>query len=674
MLTSYCLTTPELNWGEDGAPHSEQFDDVYFDKEAGLEEKRYVFLQNNHLYERWKNLSNAHSNFTIAETGFGTGLNFLCAWQAFIEQAPIDATLNFVSVEKFPLTKTMLTTALRMWPSLQEYSAELIAHYPELSHGFHRLELAQGRIQLTLCFGEAEEGFAALNANVDAWFLDGFAPSKNPEMWTPNLFKHIYRLSYQGTTCATFTAAGIVRRGLKEVGFEVKKVKGFGQKREMVVGKLNEQPLSFADRMIQGEAWFNVRINSDANSSELESAKHVLVVGAGLAGANTAYALAKQGIKVTVWEQGDTIACKASGNPQGMLYPKLASQDTPVNRFYLSSYLYASKLYSQLDDQTIFWDQCGLEQRPTSEKEALRFRDILANKLYPNTIVQPTASKDGSLFLPLSGWVVLTELCRSLLDHPLISVHLSTCLSELKQDINNSQSWIATNQSQSEAFSHVVICTANDTHKLSFLPDTPAYPIRGQVSYLPLDAARKSCSTNHEDSEKLQTKHVLCQEGYISPALKETLHFGSTYDAKDNDETIRAEGHRRNLRILETLLHLKEGTLHEEDCGGRVSFRCAIPDYTPMVGPISATDVLQNSFAMLSKNAKWQCNQVNIPQDGIFINIGHGSRGLVSTPLSGSYLASLIANTPSPIEQSIMNKLHPNRFVIRALKRSQAHS
>jgi len=674
VLTSYCLASPQLNWGDDGAPHSTQFDDVYFDKDAGLEETRYVFLQHNQLDERWKSLDSSNkSHFTIAETGFGTGLNFLCAWQAFLASAPSDATLHFISVEKFPLSKSALTNALKMWPSLETHSQALIAHYPELSHGLHRIELAQGRIQLTLWFGEAEEGFSALNADVDAWFLDGFAPSKNPEMWSPTLFKHIRRLSHQGTSFSTFTAAGIVRRGLKEVGFEVRKVKGFGHKREMAVGELAEQTLSLTERMSQGEAWFNVRQNpAPLPTNNEKQNKHVLVVGAGLAGATTAYALAKQGVNVTVWEQGESVACKASGNPQGMLYPKLASQDTPVNRFYLSAYLYASKLYSQLDDDAVFWQQCGLEQRPTSEKEKQRFASLLENKLYPESIVCKHG-EEGSLFLPLSGWVVLTDLCHKLLDHPLIDVQLNTRLDALTKTGSVPLSWQASTQAQQQSFSHVVICTANDTHDLDFLPKTPAYPIRGQVSYLPLEAAKKACSNANEDSAKLTTDHVLCQKGYVSPALQDTLHFGSTYDAKDKDETVRAEGHCRNLRILESLLHLKENTLNEEDCGGRVSFRCAIPDYTPMIGPIASPAELHSHYAILSKNAKWKCHQVAIEQEGLFINIGHGSRGLVSTPLSGAYLACLITNTPSPLEQSIINKLHPNRFVIRALKRSNAN-
>lgn len=680
MLTSYQLEAPILTWGEDGAPHSSQFDDVYFDKESGLEETRHVFLQNNQLYDRWKALSDA--SFTIAETGFGTGLNFLCAWQAFIEQAPANTRLHFISVEKFPLPKEQLKAALSMWPSLSQYSDALIESYPELSHGFHRIELANGRIQLTLWFGEAEEGFSELNANVDAWFLDGFAPSKNPEMWSPQLFEHIHRLSHQDTTCSTFTAAGIVRRGLKDVGFEVRKVKGFGQKREMVVGELNKACKSFPERMAQGNGWFNVRselsTQAEPNSAhEPQQEKHVLVVGSGLAGATSAAALAKQGIKVTVWEQGDHIACKASGNPQGMLYPKLASQDTPVNRFYLAAYLYASNLYSSLDKEQTFWDRCGLVQRPTSDKEKERFAKLLTNNLYPNTVIQAKEDEKDSLFLPLSGWVIPALLCETLLDHANIHVELNTALKTLIKDDQSDQAWQAVKEEgssgkETQNFSHVVICTANDTHKLNFLPDTQSYPIRGQVSYMSLEAAQKACLANNENPDLLHTDHVICQAGYVSPMIDNTFHFGATYDLKDDDVSLRVEGHNKNLRILEVLLGVKDNTFSAQDCGGRVSFRCAIPDYTPMVGPVLSPDKLEAHYAMLSKNAKWKTDERAEDVDGVFLNIGHGSRGLVSTPLSASYLASLITGEASPLEQGIMDRLHPSRFVVRELKRRQA--
>ena len=665
MLTSYQLETPALSWGEDGAPHSNQFDDVYFDKESGLEETRHVFLKNNQLSERWASLRN--KTFVIAETGFGTGLNFLCAWQAFLDNTTSDKQLHFVSVEKYPMTKEMLISALKMWPSMQYYSQQLIDAYPEVCHGFHRIELEQGRVQLTLWFGEAEDGFAALDADVDAWFLDGFAPSKNPEMWSDNLFQHIHRLSHQGTTCATFTAAGIVRRGLQIVGFDVRKVKGFGQKREMTVGVLNTTTAPLTERMSQGQPWFNLR------QDDAQEVTKVLVVGAGLAGANTAYALATQGIQVEVWEQGNCIAGGASGNPQGMLYPKLASQDTPVNRFYLSAYLYAHRLYASLDDSKQFWDACGLIQIPKHDKEAERFQKLLNNKLYPEAILQASTDRLGSLFLPLSGWVVLTQLCETLLSHENIKVCLNTKLESLCaiESDKLATGWTAQSNMHTSHFSHVVLCTANDTKALGVTPNTPDYPIRGQVSFIDLEKAKAACEAVGESANKTDFNKVLCEFGYVSPSINGLLHFGSTYDLKDQDNQVRDEGHQRNLAILESLLLLPKQTFDSADCGGRVSFRCAVPDYTPIVGPVQSEAVYQQTYSALSRNAKWRSNNIAEPIKQLYLNIGHGSRGLISAPLSGSYIASLITGTPSPLEQKISHKLHPSRFIIRDLKRNQ---
>lgn len=668
MLTSYQLALPTLSWGEDGAPHSNQFDDVYFDKESGLEETRYVFLHHNRLVERWQSLE--QNAFVIAETGFGTGLNFLCAWQAFLDSdVAKDKQLHFLSVEKYPLTKDMLIAALTMWPSLSSLSEQLIEAYPEVCHGLHRIELNQGRVQLTLWFGEAEDGFAALNADVDAWFLDGFAPSKNPEMWSEKLFQHIRRLSHQGTTFSTFTAAGIVRRGLQSVGFDVQKVKGFGQKREMVIGQLNQICESLPERMSQGKAWFNLRHQTAPSTAN----KKVLVVGSGLAGANTAYALAQQGVEVVVWEQGDHVACAASGNPQGMLYPKLTSQDTYVNRFYLAGFLYATRLFSSLDTQQAFWDQCGLIQIPKNEKETLRFQKLLDEQLYPEAVVQASKDNLGSLHLPLSGWVAPQKLSERLLSHPNITVQLKTPLDSfeaINQDSSEPMKWKATTASDTAFFSHVVLCTANDTDSLNLPIKAPTNAIRGQVSCLNLQHAIQSCEENQQPTDKLNIEKVLCEFGYVSPPLNGLIHFGSTYDLKDTDTQVREEGHKRNLKILEDLLALPHDTFDTTHCEGRVSFRCAVSDYAPIVGPVHSGSACEQKYARLGKNAKWQSNNIDESISQLYLNIGHGSRGLISTPLSGAYIASLITQTPSPLEQEISHRLHPSRFVIRDLKRN----
>ena len=286
----------QLEW-RNAQPYSSQYDDVYFSTDDGLAETEYVFLQRNQLEQRWQKLGN--SIFTIAETGFGTGLNFLCAWQLWQKHASKAARLHFVSTEKYPLTQADLKQALALWPEFKVLSEALLAQYQNISNGFHRLVFDEGRVTLTLLIGDANQTLPQLKAQVDAWFLDGFAPSKNPEMWQPALFEQMARLSHTQTTFATFTSAGEVKRGLQSANFEVYKAPGFGKKREMLFG----------------------RFIGKRSKIETFSVKKAIVIGGGLAGTASAEALARRGWQVTLIERNAKLAQEGSGNPLGVLYP-----------------------------------------------------------------------------------------------------------------------------------------------------------------------------------------------------------------------------------------------------------------------------------------------------------------------------------------------------------------
>ncbi len=227
-----------IEW-RDGQPYASAFQDVYFSTDNGLLETDYVFLQGNELLNRWQSL-NANT-FTIAETGFGTGLNFLCAAKLWLETAPKEARLHFISVEKYPLSLVEITAALRLWPTLNALSEPFLAQYERLLNGATSILLFDNRIQLSLLIADATEAYQSnyvehTNLIVDAWFLDGFAPAKNPDMWQAALFKNMALLSNTSTTFATFTSAGAVRRALMNAGFVVIKQSGFGKKREMLQG------------------------------------------------------------------------------------------------------------------------------------------------------------------------------------------------------------------------------------------------------------------------------------------------------------------------------------------------------------------------------------------------------------------------------------------------------
>ncbi|MBX2834691.1 MAG: tRNA (5-methylaminomethyl-2-thiouridine)(34)-methyltransferase MnmD [Micavibrio sp.] len=221
-----------------GAPKSEQFNDVYFSEQDGLAESRHVFLQGNNLPEGWM----GKDEFVIAETGFGTGLNFLAAWKCFRENADAGQKLHFISFEKYPLDGEEILANLYHWSDeFKGYLEPMVEAYPMLVPGFHRVELGDG-VLLTLIFDDVNEAMPQVDAKVDAWFLDGFKPSSNPEMWSEVLFQNMARLSKEGARFATFTAAGAVRRGLAEQGFIVEKVQGFGRKRDMSVGFFKATP------------------------------------------------------------------------------------------------------------------------------------------------------------------------------------------------------------------------------------------------------------------------------------------------------------------------------------------------------------------------------------------------------------------------------------------------
>ncbi len=246
-MKQYAIQPANLEFNAEGTPVSRDFDDVYFSNDNGLEETRYVFLGGNHLAQRFPVHSRPH--FVVAESGFGTGLNFLTLWQAFAEfrDTHPDATLerlHFISFEKFPLTREDLTLAHQHWSELAPWATALQEQWPLPLAGCHRLLLDEGRVTLDLWFGDINELTSklddSLNQKVDAWFLDGFAPAKNPDMWTPTLFNAMARLARPGGTLATFTSAGFVRRGLQEAGFTMQKCKGFGRKREMLCGVMDQ--------------------------------------------------------------------------------------------------------------------------------------------------------------------------------------------------------------------------------------------------------------------------------------------------------------------------------------------------------------------------------------------------------------------------------------------------
>ncbi|GHA98979.1 bifunctional tRNA (5-methylaminomethyl-2-thiouridine)(34)-methyltransferase MnmD/FAD-dependent 5-carboxymethylaminomethyl-2-thiouridine(34) oxidoreductase MnmC [Modicisalibacter luteus] len=655
------LECATLDWREDAtgeAPHSTRYEDVYFSRHDGRAETEHVFIQHNHLPERFAAWQ-ASRPFVIGETGFGTGLNMLCAWACFERHAPASARLHLVSTEKHPLTRDDLERALAVWPDFTHKARILIAQWPEPVSGVHRLVLNE-RITLDLHFGDSAERLSRLDGKVDAWFLDGFAPARNPDMWQPALFEAMAAHSHPGATFATFTCAGFVKRGLRAAGFNWEKVPGFGRKREMLRGRIDTPPI---DGSRHATPWFV--------PPETCSARHVAVIGAGLAGASVAEALARRGVKVTLLDR-EAPGAGASGNRQGALYVKLAAETNLQSRVYLAGLLHTRRWLARLDPTRELWQDGGVLQLAMSDKEAQRQSSFMDFHRLPTSVVEAvdaaragelagTPLSRGGLDYPGAGWVRPAALCQRLAATAGVHFHRGEVTSLTSTGIG----WQLTlANGDALAADQVVVATAWQAPLLAPLAWLPLRPIRGQVSEVRVPSGMPTLS------------RVVCAGGYAPPAIDGVQCFGATFAPGDTGTELREADHAANLAELKRTLPayvavLADAGVDWAQMDGRAALRAATPDKTPYAGPAPDAERWLSDYAGLAKDARRTPSVPGQHHRGLWVSTGHGSRGLASAPLCAEVIASRICDEPLPLERDLIDHLHPGRRLIADLIRGR---
>jgi tRNA 5-methylaminomethyl-2-thiouridine biosynthesis bifunctional protein len=691
------LTQPKhahLDWNE-GKPTSVQFDDIYFSKADGVAETHHVFIEGNDLTTRLLNGEFTNTPLVIAETGFGTGSNLFCSllWLQAQEAKTgqqLTPALHFITTELYPLSIEDLTKALAALPHSADFAEDLLQQYPPLIPGVHRITLWGGRCKLTLCLGDAASAFNALPSStpVDAWFLDGFAPAKNPEMWSDALFAAMARLSRKGITqFATFTAAGFVKRGLANVGFKIEKRKGFGVKRDMLTGRFegigadSEAPKAFEgtkpERRAKSDApWFALPTPL-TSKSDVPTGKRVLIIGAGLAGCSSAQALAARGFSVDLVDAMPKLCTKASGNRQGALYAKLPTQPTLAGQFHLCGLEYSLRLLKQanLFDKTSA-DDCGVLQLAHSPKEAERQQQMILEGGYDKAVVtqvdQTQASHiagirldHGGLFQPRAAWVYPKAWCEQMIDHPNIHCHFNTRLTSLTLD-NRSNRWLAATDSDASTsatlYDAVIIAGAYESLSITQAEHLPLKSIRGQVSSVPVS-----------DSSLSDIQSVICAEGYSCPPKDGLFSFGATFNLKETSDSVFAAEHEKNRALLSSASEQLANELPELDqWTGKVGFRCATPDYLPLAGPLPKTPEYQERYNALSRDRFAPVDESTPPYwPNLYINAGHGSKGLITAPLCAELIAAQITGEPLPTDEATQHALHPARFMIRDIIRNK---
>lgn len=555
--------------------------------------------------------------FYLAELGFGTGLNFLLTADLFLKKAPPGTRLVYTSIEKHPIPPQDLARIYAHWPDLQPLSSQILAQYPPAIEGFHSLSLMEGRVTLILAFGDVIDALPEISGCFDAWFLDGFAPKKNPEMWQEALFPLIARKTAAGGSFSTFSAAGAMRRAMAAAGFSVSKKKGFGTKWAMTAGRLDKTAAAVAGKTPAPK-------------------KEIRVLGAGIAGCAVAHALAQKGYKITLIDRHDKVAAETSGNPVAVVYPKLAVDPAPAALFHRHAFFLARRTIRALDLAS--WRECGVLHMDTDSETAALHQKIIARNGYPDDFSRYETGR--GIFQPMAGMLSPVEFCEKLSAHPNIK-------KEFSRDIENLP----------EATAVTVIALGHESKNI-----TP-------LSWLPLETLRGQVSLAKANPLSSKTEHVICHEGYFTPAIEGFHCFGATFHKESpGDFSVRPEDHRENLEKLSR--HLPSLDLKMEDiAGGRTGYRTTTPDRLPLIGPCPDYSAFTEAFSSLRRGRETAVEKPYI--DNLYISTAFGAHGMTGAILAGEIVACGIAGDPLPIPASLMPYLLPERFILRGLKRRE---
>ncbi|MGE6475390.1 FAD-dependent 5-carboxymethylaminomethyl-2-thiouridine(34) oxidoreductase MnmC [Psychrobacter sp. NPDC078631] len=653
------ITPAKIDWQTDDTgnmvPVSGEFGDVYFSHADGLAETRHVFLEHNQLSERLVHLAPKQC-FTIAELGFGTGLNLLATWQLWRQLRDTNpqlatARLHFITTEKFPIPLADLTQILALWgrraPELIAFIEPLLAAYPPLIAGCHRLSFSHDNLTVDMWLGDAAESLSKLALDhfnqhtpyIDAWFLDGFAPSCNSTLWADSIFGQMQRLSRPHTTAATYSCAGIVKRGLKQHGFQIKKVRGFGRKREMLTAIMTNVENGDTDSVNEGR---------DAKQETTDSTfDNTVVIGAGVSGLLTAWSLANRGITVTLLDKSAPLA-GASGNPRALLAPKMTPIHHVDEHLHTIGYLHSSRLYRDLNKTAVQLNTAPVLEL-TGALDLLIKANIGTEQIadYPDDMATTLSHVQAqitsglkeqnlseNLYLPQSGLVNPQALKDIILTHPLIRFQQLEVnkINETEQEVRI-EGIDRNRNSINVTADNIVICAAFESHQL----DKRIFDcrkIRGQLSWF---------TPTVEQLAKLP-KIPLKYSGYCARFNAQAgddepyLLLGASFIRNDTSTDIRPEEHQISRDKLISAIPEMASVIPADTSlwQGRAGIRTQTPDYHPIVGQLINSQRIWTMSAM-------------------------GAKGYALAPICAEALADMMLGSFAPLSETMLARLSPNR-------------
>ncbi|AGW89859.1 FAD-dependent cmnm(5)s(2)U34 oxidoreductase [Ralstonia pickettii DTP0602] len=642
----------------EGTPYSPRYDDVYHSTEGGLAQAAHVFLGGNALPQGWA----GKHQFVIVETGFGQGLNFLATWQAWRDDAQRCGTLHFISIEKHPFTREGLAQLHAGLDGLQPLAQALQAQWPLALPGLHRLAFDGGRVVLTLALGDVEQMLPRLVAGADAFYLDGFSPARNADMWSPAVFRGLARLARPGASLATYTAAGFVRRGLREMGFEVSKAPGFGGKRDMTVARFRPQ--------------WKARRHAPPLAGQWPQ-RHAIVIGAGLAGCGVTERLAARGWHVTLFDAHGGPARLTSAHRAAAMHAHLSADDTLLSRLSRAGNQYALRAWAALAEagHPVGWHGCGVLQIGEDEAASEAQRAALAAMGLPESFVRWMGAEEaaashragvprGGLWFPDGGWVAPPDICAAQLARAgnAVTARFGCRVAAIARD---GEQWQARAEDGSVLASAPVLVLASAHEAQQLLPRQhwTIRRVRGQLTTLA--PAQVDAIGGWPDC-------VVTGAGYLLPrAADGTGRVGSSYDADEGPLVERPEVHAANLARLAGLLPRQADAVAGIDpatLAGYVGVRTVSHNRLPLIGQVP-----DEAAAVAHAASLRGAHLRDLPRmPGLYAALAYASRGLTWSALGGELLASQIEGEPLPLESDLADAVDPARLLLRALRHGQA--
>jgi tRNA 5-methylaminomethyl-2-thiouridine biosynthesis bifunctional protein len=670
-MPSEPIVPAEVDFSDPLSPRSPRFDDRYHAAHGAFEQAAHVFLGGNELPARWQ----GRDAFAILETGFGLGNNFLATWAAWRADARRCARLRFVSIEKHPLRREDLRRALA-GSSQPALAGQLCDAWPPLTPDLHLLAFDDGRVELLLVLGDAGERLREVVASVDAFYLDGFAPDRNPQMWSPGIFKSLSRLAAPGATAATWSASRAVREGLQQAGFAWRAAEGIGGKRHITLATFEPRaPLRKP-----------VARTGDPRT------RTVAIVGGGLAGAACAQALAREGLHCTVFDRHAQPAGSASGNVAGLFHGVFHPDDGMHARAHRAAALAARDAAARAIATGVAGQATGLLRLVPEQADAAPLLAELARSGLPPDYLQAWAPEQvqaaggppcAAWFYPGGGWISPAGLTRWWLATDGIAWQGDVVVARLEQRDDGWHLFDAAGAPVGRADA-VVLANAGDATPLwSSATDATGHALAADGQWIPpLAATRGQVSIVDAAAPGLRPPPMpIAGSGYALTLPDGAVLCGATTSADDADAAIRLADHAHNLRQLAAVTgsRLQAAADGEDDVErlaaalvesgrlhGRVGWRATPADRLPMIGAVPRQPAA-GAAALPDQPRHWP----RVP--GLFVVAGLGSRGLTWAPLAGRLVASWIADAPYPLPADIVDALDPARFCTRRVRASRRH-